>query len=247
VSVVLFAVSSVQIPLTAFAFLGGALAIGAGFGAQNLINNFISGVILLLERPIKLGDIVDIEGVRGRVMRVGLRCSIVRRFDGIDMLIPNSSFLEKNVTNWTLSDPYLRFTVTVGVAYGSPTEKVKALLEQAVREHEKIRKFPEPLVVFEEFGESSLDFTVFFWIAVSREADYRVVASDLRFRIDQLLREAGITIAFPQRDVHLDGMSPLQVEIVEGAREAAGGREEAAPGGGEPPRAVGRRGQEPGP
>ncbi len=226
VSVVLIAISSVQIPLTAFAFAGGALAIGLGFGAQNLINNFISGIILLLERPIKLGDIVDVEGVRGRVVNIGARCSTVKRFDGIDMLIPNSMFLEKSVTNWTRSDPFLRFSVTVGVAYGSPTRRVQEILEQLVKDEPRILKYPEPRVFFEDFGDSSLTFTVYFWMAIQAEADYRMLAGELRHMIDDIFRKEGITFAFPQRDVHLDSLSPVQVEIVDGASARAAGKGE---------------------
>jgi potassium efflux system protein len=214
VAIVFFALDTVEIPLTIFAFLGGAIAIGVGFGAQNLINNFISGLILLLERPVKVGDIVEVEDLRGRVTNIGSRCSNVHLFNGVDILVPNSSFLEKNVTNWTLSDNILRFDVSVGVAYDSSPEKVKELVEKAVHEHEKVLKFPEPLVLFEDFGDNALIFTTYFWLAITRFMDYRITASDLRFRIFELFHEAGITIAFPQRDVHLDSLSPVQVEMV---------------------------------
>jgi potassium efflux system protein len=132
----------------------------------------------------------------------------------VDILVPNSSFLEKNVTNWTLSDNILRFDVSVGVAYGSSPPQVKELIEKAVHEHEKVLKFPEPLVLFEDFGDNALIFTTYFWLAITRFMDYRITASDLRFRIFELFHEAGITIAFPQRDVHLDSLSPVQVEMV---------------------------------
>ena len=142
VAIVFFALDTVEIPLTIFAFLGGAIAIGVGFGAQNLINNFISGLILLLERPVKVGDIVEVEDLRGRVTNIGGRCSNVHLFNGVDILVPNSSFLEKNVTNWTLSDNILRFDVSVGVAYDSSPQKVKELFEQAVHEQEKGAEIP---------------------------------------------------------------------------------------------------------
>ncbi|MBU2571788.1 MAG: mechanosensitive ion channel [Gammaproteobacteria bacterium] len=115
-----FSLVRVHVPLTVFTFFGGALAIGAGFGAQNIISNFISGLILSVERPIKLGDIVDVEGVRVKITHIGGRCCQVHRFDGIDMLIPNSRLLDKSVTNWTLSEQSIRCTVMVGIAYGSP-------------------------------------------------------------------------------------------------------------------------------
>lgn len=219
--VVLFALSAVRIPLTVFAYLGGALAIGVGFGAQNLINNFISGLIMLLERPIKIGDIIEVEGIYGTVRGVGARCSQVRRFDGIDMLIPNSSFLEKNVVNWTLSDKQIRFPVTVGVAYGSPTREVERLIRQAVDEQPLVLREPATVILFEEFGDSALIFTAYVWIEVTAMMDARVVRSDLRYRIDELFRETGITIAFPQRDVHLDTLSPLRVELTRPTRDSA--------------------------
>jgi potassium efflux system protein len=215
ICVVFFALVTVKIPLTIFAFLGGALAIGMGFGAQNLINNFISGIILLFERPIKVGDIVEIEGSRGRVTSIGARCSEVRRFDGIDILVPNSTFLEKNVVNWTLADRLLRVTLSVGVAYGSPTREVHRIIKEAVEEHGRILKTPEPVILFEDFGDNALIFTVYFWIELTTHMDFRIVASDLRFMLDKRLRDAGITIAFPQRDVHFDNPRPIQVQVVE--------------------------------
>lgn len=215
ISIVFFALTTVKIPLTVFAFLGGALAIGVGFGAQNLINNFISGIILLFERPIKVGDVVEVEGTRGRIVNIGGRCSQVKRFDGIDILVPNSSFLEKNVVNWTLSDAMIRLSISVGVAYGSPVREVTRLIGEAVDGHGKVLKMPEPVVLFEDFGDNALTFTVYFWTEISRGLDYRIVPSDLRFMIDKLFAEAGITIAFPQRDVHIDNISPVQVQIVE--------------------------------
>jgi potassium-dependent mechanosensitive channel len=238
--VVLFAMYTVNIPLTVFTLFGGALAIGVGFGAQNLINNFISGLIMLLERPIKVGDIVDVDGVRGRVSTIGARCSHVRRFDGIEMLVPNSAFLEKNVTNWTLSDRLIRFSVTVGVAYGSPVRDVSKLMMMVLEEHGKILKYPEPLVLFEDFGESALVFTSYYWIELAGETDSRIVASDIRFRIDRLFREAGISIAFPQRDIHLDGIGPVDVRIV-GMGEQAYAGDSAADDGPILPEAKGRR------
>jgi len=209
----LLALDIVNIPLTVFAFMGGALAIGIGFGAQTLINNFISGLILLIERPISLGDLVEVEGVRGRVGNIGARCSRIRRADGIDMLVPNSAFLEKNVTNLTLTDTKLRVSIKVGVAYGSPLREVSHLLEQAMEEHGKVLKDPAPLILFEDFGDNALMFAMDFWVNVTTQTDFRVVASDLRFMIERLFREAGIVIAYPQRDVHLDQTRPLEIIV----------------------------------
>ncbi len=225
---VFFALTAFKIPFTVFAFLGGALAIGVGFGAQNLINNFISGLILLIERPVQLGDIVEVEGVRGRVASIGARYSEIRRFDGVDILIPNSALLEKNVTNWTLSDRKIRIAVSVGVDYGSPTDEVAALIVQVARAHPGVLKEPAPVVLFEEFGEAALLFSVYFWVLLQPDSDHRVIASDIRFSLDRLLRERGIGVPYPQRDVHLSASSPLPVQIV--APEAPALRPATSPG-----------------
>jgi small-conductance mechanosensitive channel len=218
---ILLALNILQIPLTLFAFLGGALAIGLGFGAQNILNNFISGLILMFERPIRIGDLVEVNGYYGRVQEIGFRCTRIRRTDGIDMLVPNSSFLEKNVINWTLRDRRVRAVLSVGVVYGSPTAEVVRLLRQAVGENERVLEEPEPIVLFEDFGDSSLVFQVYFWTEVATAMDLREVCSRLRFRIDDLFREAGITIAFPQQDVHLDSARPVDVRLVlEGGGES---------------------------
>jgi len=215
ITVVFGALATVEIPLTVFAFFGGALAIGVGFGAQNLINNFISGLILLFERPIKVGDIVEVDGVGGRITNVGGRCSLLHRFDGVDMLVPNSSFLEKSVTNWTHSDRQIRYTIKVRVAYGSPLRDAQRLLMRAVSEHGQVMKDPEPVVVLDDFAADALNFTLYYWIEVGRNVDARIVGSDIRFRIDKLFREAGIVIAYPQRDVHIDATGPMKVQLVE--------------------------------
>lgn len=212
--VLLVALPIAGIPVTIFTVIGGALAIGVGFGAQNLFNNLISGIILLLESPIRVGDIVELNGQEGRVEEIGNRCVRVRRTDGVDMLVPNSNFLDQMVINWTLNDNDVRGHVTVGVAYGSPTKKVRDLIEQAAREHKLILNEPsEPIVLFEEFGDNSLNFRLLFWANVNRPMVRRRIESDLRYRIDELFREHGIVIAFPQRDVHLDTTKPLEVTV----------------------------------
>lgn len=210
---VFLAMTVFKIPLTVFAFLGGALAIGLGFGAQNLINNFISGLILLVERPVRLGDIVELEGIRGRVASIGARYSEVRRFDGVDILIPNSALLENNVTNWTLSDRRLRLSVSLRVAYGAATTEVTDLIEQAVASHTKILRDPPALVLLEEFADSAMLFAVYFWVLLEADEDHRIVASDLRHRLARLFDEAGIAMALPQHDLHLHTARPLQIDL----------------------------------
>jgi len=213
VVITLVALPIAGIPVTVFTVMGGAVAIGVGFGAQNLFNNLISGIIIMIEQPIRVGDIVEVQGGQGRVEEISNRCVRVRRSDGIDELIPNSFFLEQPVVNWTHSDSDIRGEVPVGVAYGSPTEQVRDLMLQAAAEHKDIRKDPEPIVLYEEFGDNSLNFRLLFWTPVSRPMDLRRIRSDLHYRIDNLFREAQITIAFPQRDLHLDTLKPLDVRL----------------------------------
>jgi small-conductance mechanosensitive channel len=208
------ALDLVKIPLTVFAFLGGALAIGFGFGAQVLIKNFISGVMLLIERPIKVGDIVQIGDIVGTVTNISIRSSTIRTADGIETLIPNSVFVESNVTNWTYSSPRVRRSVKVGVAYGSDTRKVADTLLGVAERHGQVLKDPAPRVIFEDFGADGLAFSVEFWIDYAKGADSRLIASDLRFMVEKALAEAGIAVPFPQRDVHVDAGSPLRVEVV---------------------------------
>lgn len=214
VTFALIALRIVNVPLTAFTILGGALAIGFGFGSQNLVNNFISGLILLVERPIRASDLIQIDDLYGTVEYIGLRSTRIRTGENFEIIVPNSSFLQQNVVNWTLSDTRVRIRVAVGVAYGSPTRDVKEVLRKAAENHGRVLESPEPVVLFTNFGDNSLEFEVHFWIRMRSLMDRRLVESDLRFMIDSLCREAGIAIAFPQRDVHLDTLRPLDVRIV---------------------------------
>ena len=215
------AMDMVNIPLTVFTFLGGAVAIGVGFGSQNILNNFISGLILLAEQPIRVGDLVDIGGLCGNVEKIGARSTRVRTGANLEIIVPNSKFLENNVTNWTLSDTRMRSVVKVGVAYGSPTSTVDRLLRQAVDECPDILHDTEPIVLFSDFGDNSLMFEVHFWLQVRSMMQARIVESDLRHRIDRLMRDANIAIAFPQRDIHLDTLKPLEVHVRQLAEQEA--------------------------
>jgi small-conductance mechanosensitive channel len=210
----LLALRTVNIPLTAFAILGGALAIGVGFGSQNVVNNFISGLILLAERPIKVGDLVEVASVMGHVERIGARSTRVRTFSNTHLIIPNSYFLEQEVVNWTLSDDDIRTQIEVGVVYGSPTREVDRLLRRAMTEHGKVMKTPEPAVWFTGFGDNALEFRALYWVRSRQMGERLAIESDIRFRIDNLFREAGIVIAFPQRDVHLDSTRPIEVRML---------------------------------
>ena len=211
--VIVTALSLLGIPLTAFAFATGAIAIGVGFGAQNIINNFISGWILMAERPIRIGDFIEIDAWQGTVESVGNRSTRIRRSDGVHLLVPNSQLLERTVVNWTLVDQEIRTTVRVGVEYGSPVRQVSELILQAVTEQDLVKDDPAPGIVFEDFGDNSLVFDAYFWCDVTGEKLLREIRSDIRFRICDLFAQNGIVVAFPQRDVHLDAKEPLEVRI----------------------------------
>lgn len=198
-----------NVPITAFAFLSGAIAIGFGFGAQNIINNFISGWILIWERPIKIGDFLEVESAKGIVEEINTRSTRVRRTDGVHMLIPNSKLLENTVINWTLVDTVTRSTLTVGVAYGSPARLVADLIAQCVNEQPEVHSSPEPKVIFDDFGDNALIFVTYFWVNAKVEGDIRAVKSNMRFRMDELFAENNIVIAYPQRDIHIDGQLHL--------------------------------------
>ena len=208
--VVLTALAILGIPLTAFAFVSGAIAIGVGFGAQNIINNFISGWILMGERPIRIGDFIEIGDAKGRVEAINNRSTRIRRTDGVHLMVPNSTLLESTVVNWTLVDDRIRTRVTVGVAYGSPVRQVEEIMRDACAAHELVLENPPPQVFFEDFGDNALIFEVYFWLQAASELGVRGVASDIRFAIESGFGEAGIVVAFPQRDVHLDGTLVLE-------------------------------------
>lgn len=205
--------SLLNIPLTAFAFFGGALAIGFGFGMQTLIKNFISGIILLFERKVRVGDLLEVDGFIGRVVEINTRSSIIRNVEDMETLVPNSLFLENRVTNWTLSNSKIRRTLRVGVAYGTSPQKVMELLSEAAARHGLICKDPEPYVVFEDFGESALIFHLYFWLDLAGAANGSVVASDLRLIIEKRFEEQGIALPFPQRDLRLSSEQPLEIHL----------------------------------
>ncbi|MFO1498243.1 MAG: mechanosensitive ion channel [Verrucomicrobiota bacterium] len=210
------AMASVRIPWTVFAFLGGALAIGVGFGAQTLINNFISGIILFCERSIRVGDIVEVDGQRGKVARIGFRNSLMSRGDGIEVLVPNSQFLDKKVVNWTLTHDLVRYSISLRVGHYTPPERVTALMSQAALEHSLVVKNPAPDVLLEDFGENALLFSLHFWMHLCPGSDGGRVRSELRHRIHALFAEAGISMALPERTIHLDSLHPLEINLANG-------------------------------
>ncbi|MGA9573739.1 MAG: mechanosensitive ion channel domain-containing protein [Lysobacterales bacterium] len=221
IGVILTALSLLNVPLASFAFLTGAVAIGVGFGAQNIINNFISGWILMAEQPVRVGDFVEIDQQTGTVERIGNRSTRIRRVDGVHMLVPNSQMLERVVINWTLVDKQIRTAVRIGVAYGSDPQRVAELFEQSVRAQHAVLEDPPPRIYFEDFGDNALIFDAIFWSTVGGERELRQLRSDIRFKISELFAADGIVIAFPQRDVHIDGLGPLQIEMIDSKQAKA--------------------------
>ena len=194
------AMMSLGIDLTQISILAGAVGVGVGFGLQNIFNNFISGLILLFERPIHVGDIIEIGSLRGTVTRIGIRSSTIRTPMGAEVLVPNGDLIAKEVINWTLSDRRRRMEITISAAYGSSIPKVLEILMEVAASSEDILKDPVPFAVFSNFGESSLDFVLYAW--VERYEDTVMVASALRQSINDQFHDEAIVIPFPQRDIH---------------------------------------------
>ena len=224
-ALLMFSLVMVKIPLTVFAFAGGALAIGIGFGTQNILKNFISGIIILFERPFRLGDVLDVEGRRGTVTGIGLRSSVVQFWDGVETLIPNSALLENNLTNWTYSHKMVRFAIPVGVAYGSDTQTVTRLLAGVAERHGLVQKEPKPQILFTDFADSNLMFELRFWVDVSKHNSAQI-SSDLRHMIVNAFAEQGLSMAFPQRDLHWDASRPIRVQMMAaGEKQPDAGRD----------------------
>jgi potassium efflux system protein len=199
------------IDLSSLAFMAGALGIGIGFGLQNIVNNFISGIILLFDPSIQVGDMVQVGEDWGTISRINIRTTVVQTFDNASLIIPNSHMLSDRVTNWSYKDPKVRRQVDVGVAYGSDVQLVRTVLLRIVNDMPEILDDPAPRVDFMDFGDSALIFRVRFWIG---SPDFWLTApTELRFRIDKEFKKNGIEIAFPQQDIHIRSASGLQ-EII---------------------------------
>jgi small-conductance mechanosensitive channel len=192
----------VHLDLSSLAWIVGALSIGIGFGLQNIINNFVSGLIILAERPIALGHRIEVGGVAGQVARINLRSTTVVTNDNISIIVPNSNFITNPVTNWSHGDPKVRLRLPVGVAYGSDVEKLTRLLLEVAARNPSVLRDPAPMVRFLGFGDSSLNFELAVWTIEMAQRPTRF-RSDLFFAIERTLRENNIEIPFPQRDLHL--------------------------------------------
>src|SRR5437867_932255 len=204
---VLIVLENTGIHLGALAVFAGAVGVGVGFGLQNIASNFISGLVILAERPITIGDRVEVAGITGQVQQIRARSTVIRTNDNIMMIVPNTKFIDSPVTNWTYGDRRVRFRIPVGVAYGSDLEKVRSALLEVARENSHVLHDPKPTVFLETFGDSSINLELVVW---SKEMSYRPrrFRSDLNFAIVQQLRESGIEVPYPQRDFHFrDGLA----------------------------------------
>jgi len=196
-------------------WLVAALGVGIGFGLQEIVANFISGIIILFERPIRIGDVVTVGDTDGIVTRIRIRATTVRNWDGKELLVPNKEFITGRLLNWSLSDQATRIVISVGIAYGSNVRLAMRLLEEAASENEKVLDNPAPSVIFETFGDNSLNIALRCFVA-STDLRYPTISA-LNEAINDKFNDAGIIVPFPQRDLHLDTSRPLQVEIRRGA------------------------------
>lgn len=228
----LMAVLALGIDLNRFALLAGAFGVGIGFGLQNIVNNFVSGLVLLTERPVEVGDTVSLGDVFGEVRRIGIRSSTVSTWQGAEVIVPNGDLVSEQVINWTHSDRRRRMEIPVGVAYGSDPKQVMAVLLEAMKANPDILPEPEPYVLFLGFGDSSLDFEVRAW--TGKFEFFLRVRSELCVGFEASLREAGIQIPFPQRDLHIRSVSTAQADAP--AARPDPGRADAAPSAPQPVR-----------
>jgi small-conductance mechanosensitive channel len=197
----LLAISILGFEITKITIILSALGVGLGFGLQSVVNNFVSGLILLFERPVRVGDSVELGGGFAEIKKIGLRATTVQTPDQADVIVPNADLITNQVTNWTLSNRQVRITVPVGVAYGSDVPLVMETLAACARENPMVAQLRKPQVLFLSFGASSLDFELRVWVT---DSDHRLeVKSDLHQEIDRRFREADIEISFPQQDLHL--------------------------------------------
>lgn len=203
---------STGLNLRSLLVVGGALGVGVGFGLQNVVANFVAGLVILFEQPIKLGDTIDVGGTVGEVIKIGARGTWVRTFDNEVIIVPNSEFINNRVTNWTANDRTIRFSIPVGVSYDSDLKKVRGLLEQVARSHPEALRDPPPAAVVRTFGDSSVNFLL--RVSSSSAIDHPwIFQSDLMMEIARVFNEEKIEIPFPQRDIHVrSGDAPLVIE-----------------------------------
>ncbi len=214
------ALKMVGIDLSSLAVIAGAIGVGLGFGLQNIISNFVSGVIILAERPVAIGDRVEIGETGGLVTKISLRSTTIVTNDNITIIVPNSDFITSKVTNWSYGDPKVRIRLPFGVAYGTDTERLRKLMIELALESPMVLKEPGPELFFVGFGDSALNFELGVWTAemTSKPRRFR---SDLNYAIERKLRENKIEVPFPQRDLHLRSGQFVAAGAAPGAKEGA--------------------------
>jgi small-conductance mechanosensitive channel len=183
----------------------GALSVGIGFGLQSVFLNVVSGLILIFERPIHIGDTIEVNNIIGQVREIGIRTSNIRSLDGAEVLIPNGLLTSNELINWTLSDKKRRIEIIIGIAYGSEVKKASEIFYQILKNHTEVIDDPAPQVIFTEFGDSSLNFRILFWS--DNYVDWLRIKSEILFNINEVLEKENIVIPFPQRDVHIQSNS----------------------------------------
>jgi len=206
---ILFALSATGINLSSLGMIAGALGVGIGFGLQNIVQNFISGLILIFERPIQVGDTVEVDSLLGQVKDIGVRASNVITYDGAEVVVPNSNLISNNLINWTLSDSRKRVEIKVGTAYGTDPNIVLELIKKVAMDHPDVVRDPEPRALFEGFGDSSLDFRLLFWVNFEKGLGAK---SDVAVGIYNIFAENNIEIPFPQVDLHVKDVAKNDVE-----------------------------------
>ncbi|TWU32038.1 mechanosensitive ion channel domain-containing protein [Novipirellula artificiosorum] len=204
----LVGLSAAGVEITKLAVVAGGLGVGIGFGLQNVVNNFVSGLILLFERPIDVGDTIELSDTSGTMKRIGIRASVIRTFDGAEVIVPNGMLISDKVTNWTLSDRRRRIDLNVGVEYGTPAQRVIDLLIDVAKANPKVIGDPEPVAFFENFGDSSLDFKLRAWFDADHATNTHTIHSEIAVAVQQALEDAHIGVPFPQRDLRLISMPP---------------------------------------
>ncbi|MCB1119775.1 MAG: mechanosensitive ion channel, partial [Chlamydiia bacterium] len=208
ISGIIIALSTLGLTFSNIAIIIGALGIGIGFGLQNIVNNFLCGLAILFERNVKIGDYVELEsGLKGKITEVNVQNTTIHTHDGLDILVPNSMIVGKQLVNWTKKDPFQRLHVPFGVAYGTDQEKVRQVVLDAIKDLsptlDQTRGVPNPEVWLVKFGESSLDFELVVWVNIYRSRGHRALTALYLSTIETAFKHNGITIPFPQRDLHL--------------------------------------------
>jgi potassium efflux system protein len=205
-------------------WLVAALSVGLGFGLQEIVANFVSGIILLFEQPMRVGDIVTVDGVSGKVSKIRIRATTIINWDRQELIIPNKQIITGQFINWSLSDPVTRVRIPLGIAYGSDVNLALHLIQQAAEEHPEVIKDPKPTVIFEGFGDNALQLEL--RVFVEDLENFIMIKSELNSAINNKLNDAGIVIAFPQRDVHLNTSEPLEIHL---SRENKGQKPASTP------------------